>query len=293
MLPIRDVGWYFFRVAAGPIGRVPLPQNEGGQDASLGTSDQCGGARPMAKRFIRYILAIAFGAIVGEVINFPLALAIDLMFGGDVTGGRWALSAPNVILTLLKGGAIGFTAGYIAQHRGKLMAALATFLPLELVLAAEIIQNRHILSFYKEQLDTEPVLWLWIAVGPAMIAGHLAVKYGRQSLVALTGGIGGLFIFIFYAGMLSFHFFTIVVAYAASGLFASIVTTVAPPFGELYWFFHIWHENGTIANQYDLMFLMLVLVGALGAAMMGLSIWLEKRRSAAASASASISHTQP
>jgi hypothetical protein len=79
--------------------------------------------------FVRYPLAVVTGAITGEAIGLPVAFLLDLAFGANVTGGRWPLTTANVILICVKSVATGYTAGWIAQKRGKLMGALADFFP--------------------------------------------------------------------------------------------------------------------------------------------------------------------
>jgi hypothetical protein len=235
----------------------------------------------MAKQLTRYLLAIVIGAIVGEIVGLPLAFALDIIFGGDVTGGRWALNTPNVILTLIKGGAIGYSAGYIAQRRGKLMAALAVWMPMIVLMIVAVAMNRDILGNYQASLDTKPALWLWIALVPAMIGGHFAVKHRpKVGLAALAGGLGGAALILFSLGGAAFHVFTIVVAYEESGFLAALITASAPPLSELYWVIKIWHKSGYLTNQYDMLFLLLIGIGIFGLAMLALSAMFEKREQA-------------
>jgi hypothetical protein len=226
----------------------------------------------MAKQLTRYVLAIVIGAIVGETVGLPLAFALDIIFRGDITGGRWALNTPNVILTLINGGAIGYTAGYIAQRRGKLMAALAVWMPMIVLIIVEVSMNRDILGNYQASSDTTPALWFWIALVPAMIGGHFAVKHRpKVGLAALAGGLGGAALILFSLGGAAFHVFTIVVAYEESGFFAALITAFAPPLSELYLVIKIWHKSGYLTNQYDMRFLLLTGIGIFGLAMYALS----------------------
>lgn len=221
----------------------------------------------MTKQFIRYIFAVVIGVIAAEALGLSLDLTSgvifgrDIIFNGEVGGKRWELNITYVVITIIMGCVAGYIAGLIGGRRGIILGAISGYLLI------------HIQTVY-------------IAILPAMIFGHIAVKRVRRDQVCIdmaVNMIGLLFLYTASAGFIIFHIFTITVAYRVSGFLPAVATIVSPPLSDLYWFFRAWHENGDITNQYDFTFLMLVFVGAFGAAMMRLSAWLEKRKNAAAS----------
>jgi hypothetical protein len=129
---------------------------------------------------VRYPLAVVAGAIIGEVLSIPVAALLDLMFGANVTGGRWPLTTANVILVCVKGLITGYSAGWIARKYGKIIGGLADLLPLLLVFVTSIVMNRD-LTYYT-YTDTRPALWVYIGLLPAVAGGHLGVKYGSKGL---------------------------------------------------------------------------------------------------------------
>ena len=48
------------------------------------------------------------------------------------------------------------------------------------------------------------------------------------------------------------HVWTIVIAFAASGLFAAVLSLVFPVLAQLYWGLMIWNMTGTLWNYYCL-----------------------------------------
>jgi hypothetical protein len=95
------------------------------------------------------------------------------------------------------------------------------------------------------------------------IAGSLPVlKPGKTAYTvvsALKNATAGIGIW----GMVAFHIYTIVVAYRLSGLVASILTAIWPPFTEVYWLIRYRFVSGSTVNSYSVWFLVLLLVGLL------------------------------
>src|SRR5437899_1665063 len=67
---------------------------------------------------------------------------------------------------------VGFFAGFFAKRRGKLVGALAQFVPVIFILAASLMLNRDILGA-QDNYQTRPALWTWIGLIPAIIGGAL------------------------------------------------------------------------------------------------------------------------
>ena len=108
------------------------------------------------KQILRYALGVVAGIVVSEVVGVLLAVAIDTVVGADVTGGRWAFNVANVVLAVSKGVVAGYTAGFIAQRRGKLIGAVTVFIPLFAVIAVSIALNADLFSTMSDRLDTKP-----------------------------------------------------------------------------------------------------------------------------------------
>jgi hypothetical protein len=231
------------------------------------------------RQTLRYALAVILGWIVSDVVGILLALVIDILLG-DVTGGRWALNAPNVFLVLCEGLVMGYTAGAIAGRRGKLVGAITAFFPLILLTAISIAMNRDILGHIAEDVDTEPALWVWIALLPAIIGGQIGVKHGSRGVRYAILGISGVTMIGFYIGSAAFHVYTIIVAYEVAGFGAAFISAGTPPIAELYWAIRIWRTAGYITNQYDMLFLLLVGLMLFGIVLVSIATLLEKREAA-------------
>jgi len=200
----------------------------------------------------RAILAVIAGALVGQLAQVPLALLLDLIYRGDVTAGRWPLNSANVILVSLVGLLTGLSAGWIAGKRGKLVAAVAQFLPLFAFVTFEMVRNVDLTTYVAQQYETKPALWTWIGLIPAIIGGHYGASKGRQMLSFLAGGLAGSVMVLSSISGLALHGYTCIVAYEASGLGAAVLTFMLPPASEVYWFVRIWDENGVFWNSYSL-----------------------------------------
>lgn len=51
------------------------------------------------------------------------------------------------------------------------------------------------------------------------------------------------------------HIATVILAYQYSGLFASIVSFLLPPFSELFWGYKVWIYGGIFFNLYNITFI--------------------------------------
>jgi hypothetical protein len=70
----------------------------------------------------------------------------------------------------------------------------------------------------------------------------------RRATIAEIAGSAMVLISI---SSLALHGYTCVVAYEASGLLAAVMTFMAPPVSEVYWFLRIWHGSGVFWNSYS------------------------------------------
>jgi hypothetical protein len=153
---------------------------------------------------------------------------------------------------------------------------VAVFVPLELFTAMEIIKNRDMSEYIAAIYDTKLALWVWIALIPAMIAGHFAARVAEGSRSRVIQVVGAIFLF-WGAGLASFaiHIYTTYLAYQTAGAFAAFVTLGLPPISEVYWFMHIWSATGVFFNLYTLRILALGCLYLIGAALLGIGVKLE------------------
>jgi hypothetical protein len=183
----------------------------------------------------------------------------------------------NVLLICFEGLAVGCTAGWIAKTKGMLIAALANFLPLILFIGAALIVNRDLFAYSDTHFETQPALWTWISLVPAMIAGHFAVRIVQQGgSAALTQVLAVIFSLGFKIGATAMHLYTTYIAYKGFGLLAAFLTFGAPPFAEAYWLFAIWNITGAF-NIYTLRLLGLAAIGLIGLVMLWISASLSRR----------------
>jgi hypothetical protein len=233
-------------------------------------------ARRTLLQFVRYTLAVVAGAITGEVLSIPIALLLDFVFGANATGGRWPLTTANVTLECVKGLATGYSASWIAGNRGKLIGALANFFLLFCIIVISLAINRDILYNYGDNYDTKPALWVWIGLLPAIVGGHLGVKFGTKGISYLAATLGFVGLWGSYVGGAVFHIYTINVAYGASGLAAAVIASGTPPFSEAYWFIEAWRLTGTVFNSYSIYAIALLASLLFGFLLLGASAWLDR-----------------
>ena len=230
----------------------------------------------MGWAIFRFVAAIIVAPIVGELAAIPAAFFIDMVVGAEVTGGRWPLNVPNVVLVCFKGLVVGCVAGLIAKKRGMLVAALANFLPLQVFIVGTLIINRDPTEYLKTIYDTHPSLWTWIGLVPAMVSGHFAAKTAQQGVWIIFQVVGGLFMFWAAGiGAAAIHLYTTYVAYQTSGVLAALLTFGMPPLSELYWLVSIWYATGALFNLYTLRILALGFLYLTGGVLIGVGVKLE------------------
>jgi hypothetical protein len=226
----------------------------------------------------RYIAAVVFSPFIGEIVGFPFALALDILWGHEVTGGTWALTFPNVLLTIVKAIATGFSAGWIAGRRGKLVAVLANFFILVVLLVTAIVLNRDIIGAMPT--ETKPALWVWIGLIPALLAGHFAVKYRHLGIMPVLFVCGGAMSVIAQFGAAAFHVYTVIIAYEMNGFVGAFLTLLLPGFSQIWYAWHIWGMTGTFWNVYTMRFALLIVWGVMTIVFLAYANHLEEKKPA-------------
>ena len=240
-------------------------------------------AMPFSFWLLRAPLAVVGGVAIGQVAQVPLALLLDLIWQNDVTGGRWPFTLPNVLLACLVGLVAGFSTGWIAGRRGKLLGAIAIFLPLWLMLTMAIVRNVDPTKYFEQIYDTKPALWVWLALIPGVIGGHFGALDGKRyfNRAALFCGAG--FLWVAGIGFSLFHLYTGFIAFQAAGFIAAIITLGFPFVAELYWVWRMWNESGHFLNHYTSLIVMLVvflvIAGMAGIAFAKTKKWVESNES--------------
>lgn len=150
------------------------------------------------------ILAVIAGTVIGQIAQIPLAVLLDLIYGKTVTGGRWPLNSANFILIIVVGLITGFSTGWIAKKRGKLLGAIAQFFPIFIIVTIGLVKNVDLTPIVAQRSDTPLALWVWIGLIPAIVGGHYGaernMKIIRISIVSIgvivlaVGGISGFFL---------------------------------------------------------------------------------------------------
>ena len=236
---------------------------------------------PLSFWFVRAPLAVVGGVVVGQIAQVPLAFLLDLIWQNDVTGGRWPFTFPNVLLACLVGLLAGFSTGWIAGRRGKLLGVIAIFLPLWLLLTVTVMKNVDPTGYFEQIYDTRPALWVWVALAPGVVGGHFGALDGKRyfNRTALFCGAG--FLWLAGIGFSLFHLYTGFIAFEVAGFFAAIITLGFPFAAELYWGWRIWNESGHFLNHYTSLILMLVvflvIAGMAGIAFEKTKKWVENK----------------
>lgn len=208
--------------------------------------------------FVRSPIALIGGVVVGQIAQFPLSLLLDLVWQNDVTGGRWPFTLPNVLLVCIVGLLTGFVSGWIAGRHGKLLGAIATFLPLLLLLTVEVMKNIDLTEYLEHTYDTNPAIWSWIALIPGVVGGHFGALDGKRyfNRGAFFCSVG--FLWLAGIGFSLFHLYTGFIAFEIAGFIAAIITLGLPFVAELFWGWRIWNNSGHFLNHYTLLILLLV-----------------------------------
>ena len=234
---------------------------------------------PFSFWFVRAPLAVLGGVVIGQSAQVPLALLLDLIWQNDVTGGRWSFTFPNVLLACVVGLVVGFFTGWIAGRRGKLLGAIAIFLPLWAMLTVAVVKNVDPTEYFEQMYDTKPALWVWLALIPGVIGGHFGALDGKRyfNRAALFCSVGCLW--VAGLGFSLFHLYTGFIAFQAAGFIAAIITLSFPVVAELYWVWRIWNEGGHFLNHYTSLILMLIvfliIAGTAGIAFAKTKKWVE------------------
>ena len=213
---------------------------------------------PLSFWFVRAPLAVVGGVVIGQIAQVPLALLLDLIWQNNVTGGRWPFTLPNVLLTCLVGLIAGFSTGWFAGRRGKLLGAIAIFLPLLLTLTVTLIKNVDPTEYFEQIYDTKPALWVWISLAPAIIGGHFGALDGKRYFNRVAFFCGAGFLWVAGIGFTLFHLYTGFIAFEVAGIVAASISLGLPIVAELYWGWRIWNESGHFLNHYTSLILMLV-----------------------------------
>lgn len=203
-----------------------------------------------AKWVGKAILAVIAGVIIGQVVQVPLALLLDFIYRADVTGGRWPLNSANIVLTVMVGFITGFSTGLIAKRRGRLLAAIAQFSPMFFFLTISIIKNVDLSEYIAQSSDTQPSLWMWIGLAPAILGGYLGEKSDSQGhlmrkiLGWITGGFAGISMFVVMFGGVAIHLMTVLVAYQVSGFGSAFLAFMFPVGATIYWIVKLFNMTG-------------------------------------------------
>ncbi|HSW96407.1 MAG TPA: hypothetical protein VLF89_01125 [Candidatus Saccharimonadales bacterium] len=114
------------------------------------------------KNLLRFILAIIFGIILGNLIAIIAAIGIDASYNASVTGQSWKFTLPNVEYTLAIGFLGGFIGGIIAKKKGVIIGAIIELIPLLFLLLGS-----------QTHYEVNPIIWQFIGLIPAMCGGYL------------------------------------------------------------------------------------------------------------------------
>jgi hypothetical protein len=126
-------------------------------------------------------MALVLAPILGTIFTMIAAVALDAVIGKTVTGGVWALSIPNVIVILLTGFYTGFMAALFAGRRGLLVAGLANWLPLILLVVLSLMLNRDAI---RTRAGASVADWVWIGFLPALAGGYIGAPRVRRKRAA-------------------------------------------------------------------------------------------------------------
>ena len=208
--------------------------------------------------FIRAPLAVIGGVVTGQIAQVPMAVLLDLVWQNDVTGGRWPFTPPNLLLACMVGLIAGFSTGWIAGRRGKLLGGVGIFLPLWVLLTVAVMKNVDPTDYFEQMYDTRPALWAWIALVPGIIGGHFGARDGKRyfNRAAYICGVG--FLWLAGIGFSLFHLYTVFIAFEIAGLMAAMITLSFPFVAELYWLWRSWNDSGHFLNNYTSLVLMLI-----------------------------------
>ena len=123
--------------------------------------------------YFRYIIAVLVGILAGNILSMPIANILGNVTGREVINSTTSLSFLNVSYMIIIGFITGLFTGLIAGKRGKILAVVAQFSFLTLMIVFSLIINRDILSRYGEYGLS---FWTWVGLLPAILGGHYGVR---------------------------------------------------------------------------------------------------------------------
>lgn len=114
------------------------------------------------KKMLRFIFAIIFGFLLGNLIAMVASVGIDASYNANVTGQPWNFTLPNVEYSIVIGFLGGFIGGMIAKKKGVIIGVIIQLLPISFLLLGT--QTRY---------EVNPIIWQLIGLVPAMYGGYL------------------------------------------------------------------------------------------------------------------------
>ena len=196
---------------------------------------------------VRYLGAVLLAPMMSFIGAVPIAVALDIIFGGFVIGGNAPLTLPNALLSIFTGALTGWFAGWIAGRYGKVVAAITNMAPLIIIGVA--LSSRHELRPDSLWANTE-ALNLWIGLIPAIIGGHFAVKFSDIPTAAFPSVVGVTLGLVAQLMWVIFHLYTVYVAFHVAGFGAAFLTLMLPPLSEFFWLYRLWHDLHSVTNLY-------------------------------------------
>jgi lipopolysaccharide export LptBFGC system permease protein LptF len=136
---------------------------------------------PLFLRVLRYPVAILIAVTTGVLFSLLFEIAVTMMLRGVVAPSKTLKLILSVVECVASGFYVGFLAGLIAGRRGKLIAAIADFLPLTLLILISLALNRDLLQARASGMSLTD--WTWLALVPAVLGGHLATRTKRPDLL--------------------------------------------------------------------------------------------------------------
>jgi hypothetical protein len=130
-------------------------------------------------------LAPIFGAIFTSLSEF----AVSAVFGRGTIGAGWKFTFLNVTLVALTGFYTGFLAALFAGRRGLLIAGLANWTPIVVLVTMSLIMKRAWSTPHGEISASD---WAWIGFLPSLAGGYVGAPRARpirERVVPLVWGI--------------------------------------------------------------------------------------------------------
>lgn len=112
------------------------------------------------------------------------------------------------------------------------------------------------------------------ASGRANRISTSATAVAQMSLAAAFGGITLILMIIVNFGSISFHIWTVIIAFQNAGWFGAILSAVLPVVSWVYWFIYGWNRYGIFGSWYNVSFVALLGAWFLYGAILGIMSWL-------------------